>query len=91
MNFHPGDIVVIEKHALDYVIGRSAEVKSGPHPAERCAQLHPLLPALAPGEAWYVLIDVAGQRRAAAHSWLRRAPDAWEPTAYAERLLENEM
>jgi hypothetical protein len=39
----------------------------------------------APGEPWYVLIDVAGERRAAAHSWLRRVPDAWVPRQHSER------
>lgn len=74
MNFEPGDIVVIEKHPVPYVVGRWAEVKSGPHPPERADHLCALLSALAPGEQWYVLIDVAGDWRAAAHSWLRRVP-----------------
>lgn len=79
MNFERGDIVSIEKHLFDYVVGRLAEVRSGPHLAARCAELHPLLSAAAPGEDWFVLKDSAGQLRAAARSWLRKLPPVWEP------------
>lgn len=72
MNFEPGDIVVIVTHPIDCVVGRSAEVMSA-HSADHCAHLQPPLPALlAPGETWYVLMDVSSTPRAAAHSWLRR-------------------
>jgi hypothetical protein len=72
MNFEPGDIVRIVRHWSPAVVGQNAEVVSA-HSPERCAQLHPYFPFIAPGEVWYLVAPVTGRRRACPHSWLRRA------------------
>lgn len=82
MNFEPSDIVQIVVHPLPYVIGLTAEVLSA-HSPEQCVRTHPMLPVLAPGEIWYVVLDVTGTKRMAAHSWLRRADPV--PLRSAER------
>ncbi len=71
-HFEPGDIVEIVYYPISYVIGRSAEVKSVHHPSAAA------LTAI--DVTWYVLIDVAGGTRAAAHRWLRKMPPLWTPS-----------
>ena len=77
MSYEPGDIVVIEYYPISYVRGRCAEITSV-HP--QGSNRHPLILALAPDDSiWYVLIDISGVKRAAAHSWLRKVPPVWTP------------
>lgn len=78
MNFEPGDIVQIVHHPITEVIGRQAEVKS--------VHLNSVLRIFAPHETWYVVTDVTGAPRAAAHSWLRRA----DPIPINQRQMETE-
>lgn len=86
MTFAPGDIVVIERHFLQRVVGRSAEIQIvfGP---ERAKEIYPLLGALAPGQFWYVLIDIAGEKRCAPHPWLRPAA----PVPFNTRQTREEI
>ena len=77
MNYEPGDIVIFEYHPVSNVIGRSAEIVGG-YPARYRDE--PILAYHCAGPVtWYTLIDVAGERRAAAHPWLRKVPPVWTP------------
>jgi hypothetical protein len=59
MDFNKGDIVLIDHYPLPEAIGRQAQVLI-------------VRPRFLGAETWYVLAEVNGKKRAAAHSWLRR-------------------
>jgi hypothetical protein len=81
MNFEVGDIVVIEWYWRREVIGRSAEIVSvhpDGHPNRDVADV--VFGALTFDVTWYVLIDICGAKRCAAHPWLRRVDPLWTPS-----------
>lgn len=59
MDLSQGDIVVIDYHPISELIGRVVEVVT-------------VTPSFLGGVTWYVIIEVTGEKHAAAHPWLRR-------------------